>query len=155
MSRVDSESRRMTTLVEDMLLLARLDSGRALEHTSVDLTQLTVDAVSDAHIAGPDLNWDLELPDEPVVVEGDAARLHQVLSNLLANARNHTRPGTTVVTALTEDGRGEQSGESPTTAPESPPTYSPKSSNASPEATPRAPAEQAAPASASPSSPPS
>ncbi|MTE15844.1 sensor histidine kinase [Nocardia aurantiaca] len=106
MSRVDSESRRMTTLVEDMLLLARLDAGRGLEHTPVDLTRLTVDAVSDAHIAGPDLQWALELPPEPIVVTGDSARLHQVLANLLANARVHTGPGTRVTTALAEDGRG-------------------------------------------------
>lgn len=104
MGRVDSESRRMTGLVEDMLLLARLDSGRGLEHEPVDLTQLTVDAVSDAHIAGPEQQWDLELPDEPVVITGDAARLHQVLANLLANARTHTGPGTTVVTSLDFDG---------------------------------------------------
>ncbi|MCU1642430.1 MAG: Histidine kinase [Nocardia sp.] len=106
MSRVESESRRMTALVEDMLLLARLDSGRGLEHEPVDLTQLTVDAVSDAHIAGRDHRWDLDLPDEPVVITGDAARLHQVLANLLANARTHTGPGTTVTTALDFDGDG-------------------------------------------------
>ncbi|MFI7667834.1 sensor histidine kinase [Nocardia sp. NPDC049526] len=106
MGRVDSESRRMTGLVEDMLLLARLDSGRGLEHEPVDLTQLTVDAVSDAHIAGPEHRWDLELPDEPVVTTGDAARLHQVLANLLTNARVHTSPGTTVLTSLEVDSDG-------------------------------------------------
>ncbi|MEV5652550.1 HAMP domain-containing sensor histidine kinase [Nocardia sp. NPDC052254] len=106
MSRVDSESRRMTALVEDMLLLARLDSGRGLEHEPVDLTQLTVDAVSDAHIAGSDHRWNLDLPDEPVVITGDAARLHQVLTNLLANARVHTGPGTTVTVALHRDRSG-------------------------------------------------
>ncbi|WP_425464688.1 sensor histidine kinase [Nocardia yunnanensis] len=106
LGRVDSESRRMSTLVEDMLLLARLDAGRGLEQTPVDLTQLTVDAVSDAHVAGPDLKWQLELPPEPIVITGDSARLHQVLANLLANARTHTGPGTTVTTALSGDGRG-------------------------------------------------
>lgn len=103
MGRVDSEARRMSALVEDMFLLARLDSGRPLEHEPVDLTQLTVDAVSDAHIAGRDNQWDLDLPDEPVVITGDAARLHQVLTNLLANARIHTGPGTTVTTSLEFD----------------------------------------------------
>lgn len=106
MNRVDSESRRMTALVEDMLLLARLDSGRGLEHEPVDLTRLTVDAVSDAHIAGPDHRWNLDLPGEPVVVTGDAARLHQVLANLLANARVHTGPGTTVTVSLERDSVG-------------------------------------------------
>ncbi|MEU6560617.1 sensor histidine kinase [Nocardia nova] len=106
MSRVDSESRRMTALVEDMLLLARLDSGRGLEHEPVDLTRLTVDAVSDAHIAGPDHRWNLDLPDEPVMITGDAARLHQVLTNLLANARVHTPAGTTVTVSLERDRSG-------------------------------------------------
>ncbi|MEU1994281.1 HAMP domain-containing sensor histidine kinase [Nocardia gamkensis] len=106
MARMESESRRMTGLVEDMLLLARLDSGRGLEHEPVDLTQLTVDAVSDAHIAGPEHRWDLELPDEPVMTTGDAARLHQVLANLLTNARVHTGPGTTVLTSLNFHGDG-------------------------------------------------
>jgi two-component system, OmpR family, sensor kinase len=103
MSRVESETERMTRLVEDMLLLARLDTGRSLEHEQVDLTRLVVDAASDAHIAGPDHQWSLDLPDEPIVVRGDEARLHQVLANLLANARTHTPPGTSVTTALGVD----------------------------------------------------
>ena len=104
MSRVESETERMTHLVEDMLLLARLDTGRPLGREQVDLTRLVVDAASDAHIAGPDHQWSLDLPDEPVVVRGDEARLHQVLANLLANARTHTPAGTTVTTALAVDG---------------------------------------------------
>lgn len=100
MGRVASEAERMTHLVEDLLLLARLDSGRPLEREPVDLSQLAVDAISDAHIAGPDHEWNLELPPEPVLVTGDAARLQQVLTNLLANARTHTAPGTTVVVSL-------------------------------------------------------
>jgi two-component system OmpR family sensor kinase len=80
MNRVESETERMTQLVEDMLLLARLDTGRPLEREQVDLSRLVVDAVSDAHIAGPDHKWLLDLPDEPVTVNGDEARLHQVLT---------------------------------------------------------------------------
>jgi two-component system OmpR family sensor kinase len=106
MSRVESETERMTQLVEDMLLLARLDTGRPLEREQVDLSRLVVDAVSDAHIAGPDQQWSLDLPDEPVVVAGDEARLHQVLANLLANARTHTSPGTSVTTSLAVDDSG-------------------------------------------------
>jgi two-component system OmpR family sensor kinase len=106
MSRVESETGRMTRLVEDMLLLARLDEGRPLARESVDLSRLVVDTVSDAHVAGPDHEWLLELPDEPVLVTGDEARLHQVLANLLANARLHTHPGTTVTTSLTRDDTG-------------------------------------------------
>ncbi|RQW85771.1 sensor histidine kinase [Micromonospora globispora] len=98
--RVESESTRMTSLVDDLLLLARLDSGRPLAAEPVDLTALVVDAVSDAHVAGPDHRWQLDLPDEPMTVTGDAARLHQVVANLLANARVHTPPGTTVTTRL-------------------------------------------------------
>jgi two-component system OmpR family sensor kinase len=100
MSRVESEAGRMTTLVDDLLLLARLDAGRPLESAEVDLTRLAVDATSDAHAAGPQHRWQLVVPDEPVLVLGDAPRLHQVLTNLLANARTHTPPGTTVRISL-------------------------------------------------------
>jgi two-component system OmpR family sensor kinase len=98
--RVESEAQRMTTLVEDLLLLARLDAGRPLGHDPVDLTMLVVDAVSDAHAAGPRHDWQLALPEEPVIVTGDEARLHQVLANLLANARTHTPEGTTVTVGV-------------------------------------------------------
>ena len=101
LSRVSSQAERMTSLVEDMLLLARLDAGRPLVREPVDVSQLVVDAVSDAHAAGPEYRWRLELPDEAVIVTGDATRLSQVLSNLLANARVHTPPGTTVLAELT------------------------------------------------------
>ncbi|MGB2922238.1 MAG: HAMP domain-containing sensor histidine kinase [Mycobacterium sp.] len=107
MSRVESETERMTNLVEDLLLLARLDTGRPLQRDAVDLTRLVVDAVSDAHIAGPDHAWELDLPDEPVMVAGDEARLHQVLANLLANARTHTPPGTAVTTSLAVSDRAD------------------------------------------------
>ncbi len=103
MSRVASETERMTRLVEDLLLLARLDSGRPLDCEPVDLSRLAVDAVNDAHVAGPDHQWELDLPEEPVVVPGDAARLHQVLTNLLANARVHTGAGTVVTTRLSTE----------------------------------------------------
>ncbi|PZG17349.1 two-component sensor histidine kinase [Micromonospora craterilacus] len=98
--RVESESTRMTSLVDDLLLLARLDSGRPLAVEPVDLTALVVDAVSDAHVAGPEHRWQLDLPGEVIRVPGDPARLHQVLANLLANARVHTPPGSTVTVGL-------------------------------------------------------
>ncbi|MCZ2821849.1 HAMP domain-containing sensor histidine kinase [Modestobacter sp. VKM Ac-2977] len=100
MRRVESEALRMSALVEELLLLARLDAGRELASEEVDLTALVVDAVSDAHVAGRDHRWQLDLPDTPVLVSGDAARLHQVLVNLLGNARTHTPDGTTVTTRL-------------------------------------------------------
>jgi two-component system OmpR family sensor kinase len=107
MSRVESEADRMTVLVQDLLLLARLDAGRPLDDAEVDLTRLVLDAVSDARVAAREHVWRLELPAEPVTVVGDGDRLHQVLANLLSNARTHTPPGTTVTTGLSvSSGRG-------------------------------------------------
>ncbi len=100
LERIESESIRMTTLVEEMLLLARLDAGRDLRDEPVALGALLVEAVSDAHVAGPDHDWQLELPDVDLEVRGDADRLRQALGNLLANARLHTPPGTTVTATL-------------------------------------------------------
>lgn len=98
--RVESEATRMTSLVEDLLLLARLDEGRDLQHDPVDLSRLLIDTLSDAHAAGPGHVWALDLPEEPVIVSGDELRLHQVIANLLANARVHTPPGSTVTASL-------------------------------------------------------
>lgn len=98
LGRIESEAGRMTRLVEDLLLLARLDSAPRLRTGDVDVSDLLVNAVSDARAAGPDHRWTMRLPEEAVVVRGDAFQLSQVLTNLLANARTHTPPGT-VVTA--------------------------------------------------------
>ncbi|MEY9872764.1 two-component system OmpR family sensor kinase [Streptacidiphilus sp. MAP12-33] len=98
--RIEAESLRMGAIVEDLLLLARLDAGRPLAREEVDLTRLALDCVTDARAAGPDHRWRLELPEEPVLLTGDADRLRQVLANLLANARVHTPPGTQVCLAL-------------------------------------------------------
>ena len=127
LERVHSESVRMTGLVEDLLLLARLDAGRELRRGEVDLLGVLLDTVADARAAGPDHVWELDLsalgsPDgeggaedddgagggddgdstggEPPLVVGDEARLRQVLVNLLANARVHTPPGTRVTTRI-------------------------------------------------------
>jgi two-component system OmpR family sensor kinase len=102
--RVESEAVRMSVLVEDLLLLARLDAGRDLVTEEVDLAALVVDTVSDAHVAGPQHRWRVDLPGVGVVVPGDGLRLHQVLANLLVNARTHTPAGTTVVTRLRTEG---------------------------------------------------
>ncbi|MCW2541800.1 MAG: ATPase protein [Frankiales bacterium] len=102
MTRVEAEASRMTRLVDDLLLLARLDAGRPLESEEVDLTRLTVDVLSDAHAAGPQHHWHLDVGEEPVVLTGDSPRLHQVLVNLLANARSHTPAGTNVWVRLSE-----------------------------------------------------
>ncbi|AKL70591.1 MULTISPECIES: sensor histidine kinase [Streptomyces] len=103
LERIDSESLRMTRLVDDLLLLARLDAGRPLEHEAVDLTLLILNATDDARAAGPDHRWLLDLPEEPVTVTGDAHRLQQAIGNLLANARTHTPPGTDVTICLTTE----------------------------------------------------
>ena len=98
--RVESESARMTVLVDDLLLLARLDAGRPLEREPVDLSRLAIETTSDARVARGDHRWRLDLPDEPVLVQGDEHRLHQVLANLLSNAGKHTPPGSTVSVTL-------------------------------------------------------
>ena len=74
--RVDAEAKRMTQLVGDMLLLARLDAGRSLERSDVDLCLLTADVVMDARVTGPDHRWSVNVPDEPVILIGDSVRLH-------------------------------------------------------------------------------
>ncbi|MGE5286540.1 MAG: sensor histidine kinase [Micromonosporaceae bacterium] len=100
LGRVDAESARMSRLVDDLLLLARLDAGRPLANEQVDLTRLAIDATNDARVADPGHRWVLDLPDEPVVITGDQHRLHQVIANLLTNARTHTPAGTTVTVRL-------------------------------------------------------
>ena len=104
LAKVEEESGRMTALVEDLLLLARLDSGRPLEREEVDLTRLLVEAVSDARVLAPDHHWRLDLPEDAVEITGDALRLHQVVTNLLTNARKYTPPGTTVTVTARADG---------------------------------------------------
>ncbi|MFH9295667.1 sensor histidine kinase [Streptomyces sp. NPDC017520] len=153
LGRIESEADRMTGLVEDLLLLARLDAGRPLSYGRTDLLPLVVDAISDARVAdrgesgqgAPDRDaqalgrgalggdagvvgrgapgrdaqaadrgapgrdalhrWRLELPAEPVTVRADPDRFQQVLVNLLANARAHTPPGTTVTVAVRPSAR--------------------------------------------------
>lgn len=102
LARIEAEARRMTGLVSDLLLLSRLSEGQELETDDVDLSDLSVDAVNDVAVAAPEHHWVAELPEDPLWVRGDLARLHQVLSNLLTNAATHTPPGVTVTVALTE-----------------------------------------------------
>ena len=94
--RIESESIRMTSLVEDLLLLARFDEGHALQMESVDLAQIVRDALSDAYVTSPEHEWGAEGVEEPVLITGDGSAIHQVVVNLLANARVHTPPGTSV-----------------------------------------------------------
>jgi two-component system OmpR family sensor kinase len=108
MSGITRESERMSLLVDDLLLLARLDEGRPLERKPVDLAQVVGEAVDAARVVEPERP--IELAVEPVTVIGDEARLRQVLDNLFANARSHTPAGTPVSVALERvDGRAELS----------------------------------------------
>ena len=95
-SRIEGESIRMSSLVEDLLLLARLDQARELDFEPVDLNTLIVEVVASAKAAGPDHLIELNLPQEELFVLGDSRRIHQVVANLLANARTHTPLGTKI-----------------------------------------------------------
>ena len=95
MRRIEEEADRMGSLVDDMLLLARLDQGRTVEYQPVDLTRLTRDAVDDARAVAPNRPIDYS-PNGAVFVPGDEARIRQVLGNLLQNANRHTPPDTPV-----------------------------------------------------------
>ncbi len=116
MRRIEDESLRMGVLVDDLLLLARLDQGRPLERQPVDLALVAADAVSDARAVEPDRSIALDGADSAMVL-GDELRLRQVAANLLANARQHTpvtapvrvgvrRENGSVVLEVADDGPG-------------------------------------------------
>jgi two-component system OmpR family sensor kinase len=102
MRRTEQEAIRMGSLIEDMLLLARLDQGRPLERTPVPLGQLASDAARDAMAVAPDRDVDADV-DDGVVVIGDEGRLRQVVANLVANALVHTPSGTPLHLAVRRD----------------------------------------------------
>jgi len=102
--RIEAAGSRMGMLVEDLLLLASLDEQRPLAHDAVDLQSLLREAVAEAATAGPDHEWSIDEPDETVMVVGDGVRLHQAVGNLLANAKAHTPPGTSVTASVRQDG---------------------------------------------------
>jgi two-component system OmpR family sensor kinase len=104
MSRVEAEATRMGGLVDDLLLLARLDQQRPMERVSVDLVGLAADVVHDAQAADPTRPLSLVADVATCDVEGDAHHLTQVMANLLGNARVHTPPGTPVRVYLGVDG---------------------------------------------------
>jgi two-component system OmpR family sensor kinase len=106
LARIEGEATRMAALVDDLLLLARLDQGRPLEREPVDIVKLVAEVVADAQVVEPRRPLHLELPTEPVIVLGDDGRLRQVFMNLLGNVRRYTDIGTectvSVVAARTE-----------------------------------------------------
>jgi len=98
--RIEQESARMKVLVEDLLLLARLDQPRAAEREPVDLAVLAADACSDAVATASDRPVSLDAP-EPVVIAGDQAHLRQAISNLVSNAVRHTPAATPIEVSAT------------------------------------------------------
>ncbi len=100
-NRIEKESVRMSSLVEDLLLLARLDQSRELSKEPVDLNTLITEAVASARAAGPNHPIEIKLEASEIFVLGDSQRIHQVIANLLANARAHTPNGTEIsITAM-------------------------------------------------------
>lgn len=100
MDRVHSEAERMARLVEDLLLLARLDSRPDLDLRPADVNEIVLNATSDAQAAHPGHDWGVDLPEQPMLARADPHRLHQVVANLLGNAGKHTPPGTEVTTVV-------------------------------------------------------
>jgi two-component system OmpR family sensor kinase len=104
--RIENESKRMGSLVEDLLLLARLDQSREMKAEPVDLSKLVSDAVESARAAGPNHVVNFSNSDDEIYALGDNDRIHQVVANLLANARTHTPAGTKIDVSViqSEDG---------------------------------------------------
>lgn len=103
LARIDSQTERMSRLVEDLLTLARLDEGREPKLETVDLTELLVECTSDMQAAARTHVWHLDVPHEPVEVVADRSQMQHVILNLLSNARKHTDEGTRVIAGLSVD----------------------------------------------------
>jgi len=101
-ARIERESMRMSALVEDLLILARMDQGPKMEIKPVNLSELVTDAVESARAAGPGHPIELDAGNE-IYALGDANRIHQVVANLLANARVHTPVNTQIKVAITQN----------------------------------------------------
>ena len=106
LARIEGESLRMGSLVEDLLLLARLDQAREMEHLPVDIAKTTRDAVASAQVAGPEHPISLIGDLDELYTLGDQHRIHQVIANLLANARTHTPVGTPITVSISQSSDG-------------------------------------------------
>ena len=102
-SRIEGESKRMSSLVEDLLLLARVDQAREMKSEAVDIVKLLADATASAQVSGPNHPITLISPNAEVFMLGDEVRIHQVIANLLANARSHTADGTPIAVMITSN----------------------------------------------------
>lgn len=105
-ARIEGESKRMGSLVEDLLLLARLDQAREMESRPVNLSKVVDDAVESARAAGPNHPVTVAIPSDEIFALGDEVRIHQVIANLLANARAHTPAGTSIKVSITQNDSG-------------------------------------------------
>ena len=106
LARIEGESIRMGSLVEDLLLLARLDQAREMEHLPVNIAKVTRDAVASAQVAGPEHPISLIGDVDELYTLGDQHRIHQVIANLLANARTHTPTGTSITLSIAQNNDG-------------------------------------------------
>lgn len=100
-ARIEGESKRMSSLVEDLLLLARLDQSREMRSDAVEIVKVVADATASAQVSGPNHPITLIAPNSEIFMLGDEVRIHQVIANLLANARTHTEDGTPIAVMIT------------------------------------------------------
>jgi len=105
-ARIEGESVRMSTLVEDLLLLARLDEERQMEMKPINLVGIVDAAVSSARVSNPHHKIEFEKPSHEIFILGDAPRVHQVIANLLANAGVHTPMGSQVALTISQEALG-------------------------------------------------
>lgn len=100
LQRIGSEASRMSALIDDLLLLARLDADPVVARDDVELSMIVAETASDARFAYPGHVWRIALPDEDVTVVGDEGAIRQMLLNLVANAGHHTPDGTSVTVSI-------------------------------------------------------
>jgi two-component system OmpR family sensor kinase len=104
MARINSEALRLGSLVDNLLLLSRLDAGQRPRDDEVDLSVAVLETVEAVRVTAPEHHWDIDLPEEPVLTRGDEDVLRRVITNLVSNATRHTPAGTTVRVALRDEG---------------------------------------------------
>lgn len=104
LARISAEAARMSQLVGDLLQLTKMETSPRLEPVDVDLSRVILETVADAHVAFPEHNWRIDIPEEAVSLISDESAIRQVLLNLTANVGTHTPAGTTAWAGLTVSG---------------------------------------------------